>query len=255
MHRSQAFSRNCDQRFVDFHGSIVRPHSLGVLERLWPRSVEEAENKWLITTVFRERLSQALTKILSIWRLSRIHRSWFCILHSITPENSCKVGTIVRNAVAIPEKILDLLWCPRLTVFEEFKEFVKLFRESFAGRPPAKLGRSPSIPPSFQALSQRPPVGWDAPTRRAAILSVSPKETFLMKQSRRTRRVSSAFWASLIASSSCCSDKCSTISVRRTLFIRAYRRPGDTNIAPTTLASTRSLSLTLLTPISTASGT
>ena len=47
---------NRDQLFVDFHGAIVRPHPLGVLERLRPRCVKEAKNEWLIAVVFCERL-------------------------------------------------------------------------------------------------------------------------------------------------------------------------------------------------------
>gem|GEM_PF-4628795 len=54
------------------------------------------------------------------------------------------MGSVVGDAIAVPQKIVDLLGCPGLALFEESKELLELFGRELRG-PAAREARSESI--------------------------------------------------------------------------------------------------------------
>jgi hypothetical protein len=89
---------------------------------------------------------------------------------------------------------------PWLSIFEDGTEFCELLIRELRGRA-APEARTQTVNISvIPRVSQRLLVGWETPTRLpVSSTRVTRIEVFFTKQSRRTRRVSSVFWASLIA--------------------------------------------------------
>ena len=55
-------------------------------------------------------------------------------------------------------QVLNLLFLPRLTLFEQIKQLLSLLLSELRGRPPPKLGVRSPRPPLFQSFAQRLPV-------------------------------------------------------------------------------------------------
>ena len=67
--------------------------------------------------------------------------------------------SVVGDAIAVLEKVVDLLRCPRLAVFEESKELLKLVRRELRGAA-TREARSKSIDPTFVPGFEPASTGW-----------------------------------------------------------------------------------------------
>jgi len=63
------------------------------------------------------------------------------------------MGSVVSDAVVVPQKVVDLLWCPGLAVFKESEELIKLSGRELCG-PAAREARSESIDTSIVPPSE-----------------------------------------------------------------------------------------------------
>jgi len=78
--------RSRHQRFLDLHRPVERPHSLRVVERLWPRFIERTQHDWIILLFLgiflAERLGEALGEyLICVLGTAGIHWTWFGVVH------------------------------------------------------------------------------------------------------------------------------------------------------------------------------
>jgi hypothetical protein len=89
----------------------------------------------VLSFVLFERRVQALEELLfGVRRLSWIHRSRFGVLHPVRTKNTGQVRSVVGDTIAVPQECIDLLWGPRLALFEKPEELFALSGREFRGR-------------------------------------------------------------------------------------------------------------------------
>lgn len=182
-----------------------------------------------------ERLAEALGEnLFCIGGATRIHRTWFRVVHPGSAKLPTQMCRVIRDAVAIFDESVDLSWRPGLAVFENRTEFVELCWGELRRPAAAEAGAEPldtAFIPCVGPPTRRGSGDLNAVARRLARITLvevlhetqPPDETGLV-----------AFRAFSIVWSSSVSIRFFIKRPRGLLFIAVYTLPTGSILSQTT---------------------